>query len=51
VGAGADLGRGPVELVDGGFGGWEGCEGVLVSCYLLKVVCVVVRGLGNREWM
>lgn len=40
MGAGMDLWWGPVELVDGGFGGWEGCEGVLVSCYLLKVVCV-----------
>lgn len=28
--AGADLGRGPVEFVDGGFGGWECCERGLV---------------------
>jgi len=40
VGAGADLWWGPVEFVDGGFGGWEGCDEGLVLCFFVVVVQV-----------
>lgn len=60
VGAGADLWWGPVEFVDGGFGGWEGCDegvSVVVLCGSLWSWCRCgdlgfgIRVLGRAVWI